>query len=207
MAPVLNSNVRPIVICGPSGAGKSTLLKKLFAEYPAQFGFSVSHTTRTPRPGEENGVHYHFVARDNMLAEVAEGKFIENAEFSGNLYGTSFKAVQDVLSSGKNVILDIDSQGVYLLKKAAGSAGLATALYIFLMPPSVEELERRLRGRGTETEESIQKRLDAAKREMEWGVKAGSVDTIIINDDVETAYEALRKAIFGAGASTAKQSQ
>ncbi|KAJ1551018.1 hypothetical protein HK096_003649 [Nowakowskiella sp. JEL0078] len=205
MAPTVNSVVRPIVICGPSGSGKSTLLKRLFAEFPENFGFSVSHTTRKPRTGEENGVHYHFVTREEILEQISLNQFIEHAEFSGNIYGTSFNAISAVIANNKNVILDIDSQGVDLLKKAVSPANSAEAklslpvkpLYIFLAPPSLDELEKRLRGRGTESEESLQLRLDTAKKEMTWGVEtAGNVDVIIVNDDLEVSYQKLKDAIF-----------
>ncbi|KAJ3293463.1 hypothetical protein HK104_004434 [Borealophlyctis nickersoniae] len=186
-------------MCGPSGTGKSTLLKKLFQEYPDTFGFSVSHTTRKPRAGEMDGREYHFVEKEKMKAEVAEGKFIESAEFAGNMYGTSYKAVEDVLSSGRHVILDIDMQGVLQLQNqlASGQAKLSgKPLFIFVAPPSVAELEKRLRGRGTETDESAAKRLEAAKKELEWGTKEGAVDAVIVNDDLDKAYGDLKKTIF-----------
>ncbi|KAL3900972.1 MAG: hypothetical protein SGCHY_000956 [Lobulomycetales sp.] len=197
--------VRPIVLFGPSGSGKSTLLKKLLASlHGPSFGFSVSHTTRSPRTGEVDGKDYHFSAREAMAKDIADGKFIEvsltsppfipqNAEFSGNMYGTSFKAVQDVLDAGKNVILDIDVQGVKQLK--AGPEKLASPLYIFICPPNLQELERRLRSRGTETEDSLSKRLAAAKGEWEWGNTPGNADAIVVNDDLETAYVDLIKAL------------
>ncbi|KAL2911800.1 hypothetical protein HK105_208733 [Polyrhizophydium stewartii] len=191
---------RPIVLCGPSGTGKSTLLKRLFAEHPEKFGFSVSHTSRKPRAGETDGVEYHFLEREKLKQLIAEGKFVESAEFSGNIYGTSFKAVQDVLEQGKNVILDIDMQGVIQLQQRVQSASSPFSnppLYIFIAPPSMAVLEKRLKGRGTETEESASKRLEAAKREMDWGLKPGSVDVVIVNDSLETAYESLRKATLG----------
>ncbi|KAJ2769375.1 guanylate kinase, partial [Coemansia nantahalensis] len=106
------SGRRPVVVFGPSGTGKSTLLKRLFAEHPAEFGFSVSNTTRNPRAGEVNGKDYHFVSREQFLEAVARSEFIEHAEFSGNMYGTTVRAVKDVAEAGKTCILDIDVQGV-----------------------------------------------------------------------------------------------
>lgn len=106
---------RPIVISGPSGAGKSTFLKRLFAEYPDKFGFSVSNTTRNPRAGEVNGVDYNFLTREEFLAGVARGDFIEHAEFSGNLYGTTVQGVKSVGDKGRICILDIDMQVLYVL--------------------------------------------------------------------------------------------
>ncbi|SAL99449.1 hypothetical protein [Absidia glauca] len=179
------------VISGPSGSGKSTLLKRLFNDYPGIFGFSISHTTRGPRPKEENGVDYHFVTKEAMEAEVADGKFIESATFSGNMYGTSIKAVKDVVDVGKVCILDIDMQGV----KAVKNTDLEPK-YIFVQPPSVEILEQRLRGRGTEKEEAVLARLEASKAEMAYAQEPSAYDHIIINDDLEAAYKELLSAIF-----------
>ncbi|RKP09919.1 guanylate kinase/L-type calcium channel beta subunit [Thamnocephalis sphaerospora] len=183
---------RPIVISGPSGAGKSTLLKRLFAEFPDRFGFSVSHTTRKPRPGEEDGVHYNFVDREQMVKEVADGKFIESAEFSGNMYGTSIAAVDAVTASGRQCILDIDLQGVLSVKRTP-----LNARFVFLSPPSVEELERRLRARGTETEESLAKRLETARREIEYAKEHPDThDATVVNDELDKAYVDLRTFVL-----------
>ncbi|KAJ3068053.1 hypothetical protein HK102_007272 [Quaeritorhiza haematococci] len=194
---------RPIVLSGPSGTGKSSLLKRLFHDFPEKFGFSVSHTTRKPRAGEEDGKDYFFVTREKMLEDIAAGKFIEHAEFSGNIYGTSFAAVQQVLDAGKNVILDIDMQGVKQLQSLLNNPSSTSSppsftvrpLFVFVSPPNLQELERRLRGRGTENEEAIQKRLATAKTEMEWGTKEGSVDNVIVNETLAKAYEELVKVI------------
>ncbi|KAJ3015115.1 guanylate kinase [Thoreauomyces humboldtii] len=190
---------RPIVLCGPSGSGKSTLLKRLFAEYPENFGFSVSHTTRSPRPGETDGKDYHFVSRDKMLAEISANHFLEHAEFASNMYGTSFQSVDDVLAANKHVILDIDMQGVLQLQTALKSGHVkmkGRPLFLFIAPPNVEVLEKRLTGRGTEDAASLKKRLDAAKKELEWGLGKGNVDAVVVNDDVEKAYGELKAAIF-----------
>ena len=181
----------PLVLCGPSGSGKSTVMKKLMAEYGEYFGFSVSHTTRNPRPGEEDGKDYHFVDKEKMQQLIDAGEFIENATFSGNNYGTSKASVEDVLNSGKICILDIDVQGV----KAVKNTDL-TPMFVFIKPPSLETLEERLRARGTETEESLSKRLGAAAAEMEYGETEGNFDTIIVNDDLETAYINLRDFVM-----------
>ena len=109
---------RPLVLCGPSGSGKSTLMSRLTSEYSEQFGFSVSHTSRGPRAGERDGTDYHFVSRVRMEELAAEGAFLERAEFSGNMYGTSRAAVETVLQAGKICILDIDTQGVRTVKVA-----------------------------------------------------------------------------------------
>merc|ERR1711874_368237 len=181
----------PLVLCGPSGSGKSTVMKKLMSAYGEFFGFSVSHTTRNPRPGEEDGKDYHYVSKEKMQELIDNKEFIENATFSGNMYGTSKKAVQDVLDSGKICILDIDVQGVKLVKKTD-----LKPRFVFIKPPSMDVLEKRLKDRGTETEESLAKRLGAAAAEMEYGEEKGNFDTIIVNDDLETAYENLRDFIM-----------
>lgn len=178
---------RPVVISGPSGSGKSTFLKRIMKEYPRAFGFSVSHTTRQPRPGEQDAVDYHFVSRPDMEKAIANNEFIETAEYSKNLYGTSIAAVEDVTKLGKICILDIDSEGVKSIKKTT-----LNPLYIFIEPPSLAALEARLKGRGTETEESLQRRLEIAKREMEYSRLDGAYDYKIVNDDVDIAYDQFR---------------
>lgn len=181
---------RPLILCGPSGSGKSTLLGKLMKEFPNRFGFCVSHTTRKPRPGESNGEHYHFTSREEMLNAIKNGEFIESAEFSGNIYGTSKKAVECVLSDGKICILDIDVQGVKQVRKTD-----LNPWYVFLKPPSLEELENRLRARKTETDASLKLRLDVASKEIEYGVQPGNFDLVVINDDLEHAYAQLREFV------------
>ncbi|KAJ9080047.1 guanylate kinase [Entomophthora muscae] len=187
----LLSKPRPIVISGPSGTGKSTLLKRLLEEFPDKFGFSVSHTTRQPRQNEVDGISYHFTTREKMMAEIDQGKFIEWAEFSKNLYGTSIDAVKKVVDSSKICLLDIDMQGVKSVKKSD-----LNARFLFISPPSVTELENRLRLRNTETDESLQHRLDAAKAEMEYANIPGSHDCIIVNDDLDKAYSEFKSFIL-----------
>lgn len=181
---------RPLVLCGPSGSGKSTLLKRLLKEFPDKFGFSVSHTTRGPRPGEKNGVHYHFTNKNEMQAALERGEFIETACFSGNIYGTSKQAVDDVRRTGKICVLDIEIEGVQQVKQTD-----LNPLLVFVMPPSIEELERRLRGRNTEDEDALKKRLQTAKREIEFGQKQGNFHIIILNDNLDKAYSELREFI------------
>ena len=181
---------RPIVLSGPSGTGKSTLLKKLFAEYPNSFGFSVSSTTRSPRAGEVNGKDYNFVTVDEFKKMIDEKKFVEWAQFSGNYYGTTIKSVKQVAETGKTCILDIDMQGVKAVKLTD-----LNGRFLFISPPSVESLRKRLTGRGTETEESLNKRLAAATAEMEYA-ESGAHDKIIVNDDLEKAYAELKEFIF-----------
>merc|ERR1712001_295789 len=176
---------RPLVLCGPSGVGKSTIVERLKKRFPDAFALSVSHTTRQPREGEEHGVNYFFTDRENMTKAIENGDFIETAEFSGNMYGTSKSAVETVSASGKICILDIDMQGVKQIKKTN-----LNPLYVFIHPPSVDDLEKRLRGRGTETEESLQRRLAAAKAEMEYGTLE-NFNKVVINDDIDKVEEEL----------------
>ncbi|KAM4605631.1 guanylate kinase isoform 1-T1 [Polymixia lowei] len=182
---------RPVVLSGPSGAGKSTLLKKLMKEYDGVFGFSVSHTTRNPRPGEENGKDYHYVTRDVMQAGIDKGDFIENAEFSGNMYGTSKAAVQDVQAKNLICILDIDMQGVKNIKRTD-----LNPIYVSIQPPTMNILEKRLRDRKTESEESLQKRLLAAQVDMEISKEPGLFDVVIVNDSLDDAYGKLKDALL-----------
>lgn len=178
---------RPIVISGPSGSGKSTLLKKLFAEFPDKFGFSVSSTTRSPRQGEVNGKDYNFVTVEEFKSMIDQKAFIEWAQFSGNYYGTTIASVNQVSKTGKTCILDIDMQGV----KAVKATDL-NARFLFVSPPSIETLRERLSNRGTETAESLEKRLSAATAELDYA-KTGAHDRIIVNDDLEKAYIELRQ--------------
>lgn len=176
-----------VVIAGPSGVGKGTLIEKLRAEFPKLFGFSVSHTSRAPRPGEEDGVHYHFTSADQILSDVAAGKFIEHAEVHGRHYGTSVAAVESVREGGRICIFDIDVQGCRAARKKE-----LVAKYLFVAPPSMEELERRLRGRGTEEEEMVLTRLGNAKSEMDAMEEVGLFDKVVVNDQLGRAYEEIK---------------
>lgn len=181
---------RPLVLFGPSGCGKSTLKNRLLKDYPDKFGFSVSHTTRTPRPGETDGKEYYFTSRDAMQQSIDRGEFIESAVYNQNLYGTSKRAVQDVLDAGKVCLLDIDMQGVISLRNTD-----MDCYYIFVKTPSLKELERRLRARGTETEGSISRRLDIAMQELAYAEQPGNFHSVIINDDLEEAYTDFKNKI------------
>lgn len=176
-----------MVIAGPSGVGKGTLIEKLRSEFPKLFGFSVSHTSRAPRPGEQDGVHYHFTTAEQILSDVASGKFIEHAEVHGRHYGTSVAAVESVRKQGRICILDIDVQGCRAARKKE-----LVAKYLFIAPPSMEELEKRLRGRGTEEEEMVLMRLGNAKREMEAMEEVGLFDKVVVNDELNRAYEEIK---------------
>ncbi|EGC48759.1 guanylate kinase [Histoplasma capsulatum var. duboisii H88] len=185
---------RPVVISGPSGAGKSTLIKRLFADYPDTFALSVSHTTRPPRAGEQHGREYYFTTRDGFQSLVDEGGFIEWAQFSGNYYGTSTKAVRDVAEKKRICILDIEMEGVKQVKRTS-----LNARFIFIAPPSLEVLEQRLRGRGSETEESLRSRLAQAKNELEYAKQPGAHDMVLVNDELEVTYKALREWVVDEG--------
>lgn len=198
MAPIDVSSARPIVFSGPSGTGKSTLLKKLFAAHPELFGFSVSHTTRKPRNGEEDGVHYHFTTVEEFQTMIADNKFEEHAKFGGNHYGSSRAAVQAVAdgqgksidgspADGKRIcVFDIEMEGVKQLKKSKLNPRIC-----FIQPPDVKTLEERLRGRGTDSEDSIQTRLAQAKNEIEYCKSEGKDDKVVVNDDLDQAFKDL----------------
>ncbi|KAH9935880.1 guanylate kinase [Epithele typhae] len=183
--------LRPLVISGPSGVGKSTLLKRLFADYPEKFGFSVSHTTRSPRTGEVDGKDYHFVTHDKFKDLLTQGAFIEHAQFSGNFYGTSFMTVREIQESGRRCLLDIEAQGVRQIK-----ATDLNPVYLFVSPPTLSELRQRLQGRGTETEAAVAKRLATALKEIEYA-KEGAHDLVIVNDDLDRAYEKFKSVGLG----------
>ena len=160
----LSRLLAPVVICGPSGVGKGTIIAELMRRFPGRLAFCVSHTTRGPRPGEADGEHYHFVDQGMMRRAVAKGAFLEHAEVHGNLYGTSLAAVAAVSAAGRVAVLDIDVQGA---EQVRASVLGASCLFVFISPPSHAELERRLRGRGTETEDKVLKRLANAVKELE----------------------------------------
>ena len=178
-----------LVVCAPSGTGKSTLISMLREEYP-DFGFSVSYTTREPRGTERDGVEYNFVTRDQFVAMRSRGAFCEWAEVHGNFYGTATRPVEEMLDSGRDVLFDIDVQGAKQLKKT-----FYKGTYVFLLPPSREELVRRLEGRGTDSPESIAKRLANASGEL---AQAEWFDYWVVNDDLDEAYRELR-AVYMAG--------
>lgn len=178
-----------IVLSGFSGAGKGTLVQKLLETYD-NYALSVSMTTRAPRAGEENGVHYFFTDRERFEEEIAQNGLIEYAQYCGNYYGTPRAYVEEQLSRGKNVILEIEIQGALKIKEL-----FPESLLLFVTPPTAAELERRLRGRKTETDEVIARRLARASEESE-GMEA--YDYIVVNDNLETCVEELHQIVKAA---------
>lgn len=184
---------QPIIICGPSGSGKSTLLKRLLAENKDKLAFTISHTTRKPRRGEQNGKEYHFVTREEMENMISNNEFIEHTEFSGNYYGTSKRAVEEALKTGKLLILEVDIEGV----KALTNLDELKPISIFIKPPSKELLIQRLSSRGTESVENLKRRLDRADEEMKFAESgAAQFDLILVNDDLEDTYGKLKKFLM-----------
>ena len=166
------------VVAAPSGAGKTTLVR-LLLERQADIQLSISNTTRSPRPGEQNGREYHFTTVDDFRGMISRGEFLEWAEVHGNFYGTSRKWIADRLAEGHDVLLEIDWQGAQQVRKL-----FPEAIGIFILPPSMAELERRLTGRGTDAAEVIARRLAAAQAEMR---HVGEFDYVIINNQLEEA--------------------
>jgi guanylate kinase len=176
------------IVSAPSGSGKSTLVKRVMKEVDG-VRFSISHTTRTPRPGEQNGVDYFFVNRDEFERMIREQRFVEHAVVYGNYYGTSWQEIEAARSSGDDVILDIDVQGAAQVKQRFGKE----APSIFVLPPSFQILEQRLRGRSSDGDEVIRQRLDRAHREIQ---EYARYDYVIINDEINSATDALRSIIL-----------
>jgi guanylate kinase len=176
-----------VVLTGPSGVGKGTLLTQILQRHPELY-YSVSATTRSPRPGEENGKNYYFISRSEFEKLVAQGEFLEWAEFAGNCYGTPRTAVLDHIQSGKLVILEIELEGARQIKTS-----YPEALSIFILPPSFSELEQRIRGRGQDSEEAISRRLSRAQEEIN---AADEFDIQIVNDDFETALTQIENILF-----------
>jgi len=186
---------RLFVIAAPSGAGKTSLVRALMEGEPG-LRFSISYTTRSQRPTERNGRDYFFVGRDEFERMVAAGEFLEHARVFDNYYGTARRPVEDALAGGQDLILEIDWQGAAQIRNA-----LPECVSIFILPPSRQELERRLRGRGTDTEEVIQRRLrDAASDMTHWR----EFDHVVVNDDLATAVTQLQAIVAGQGEATRK---
>ena len=168
----------PFVVSAPSGTGKTTVCRALVARDPG-LEFSVSHTTRPQRPGEQEGVHYQFVSAAEFRRVAGAGAVVEYAEYAGNLSGTSFAAREAPLARGRDLLLEVDVQGALQLRERRRDARL-----LFLLPPSFDELERRLRSRGTDAPEAVERRLALVRRELE---ALASFDYAVVNDDVVEA--------------------
>ena len=177
-----------IVISGPSGVGKGTVLKEVVKDPELNIGYSISMTTREKRPGEENGVNYYFVTRDEFHKAVEDGELLEWTEFVGNCYGTPIKEVERLKNEGKNVLLEIEQDGCSQVRKK-----VPDTLSIFIIPPSMEELERRIRSRKTEPEEIVQQRLAKAAKEMN---NLKDYKYVVCNEDVKLAADIIRVIIL-----------
>jgi guanylate kinase len=178
------------IVSAPSGAGKTTLCKELAGVMPS-LSHSVSHTTRAARPGEKEGEHYYFVSEDEFLRIRESGGFVEWAQVHGNLYGTSKMELERLFSQGKDVILDIDTQGAQKIRDAG-----VEGIFIFILPPSMEELERRLRGRNSDDEEVIRTRLKRAVEEIK---EYDRYDYVIKNENFAAALDILKSVIVAEG--------
>lgn len=191
------ANGNLFIISAPSGTGKTTILNRILSDLQG-VGFSVSHTTREPRPGEVDGKDYFFVNRAVFQTMLEQDDFLEHAEVHGNLYGTSKAVIDNLLQEGKDVILDIDVQGARQIRQK----GVMQAVFIFIAPPSLADLEKRLTSRGTDSEPVITTRLQNARREL---ADMDMYDYIIVNDEIENGVEVLRSIII-AERSKAKRS-
>jgi guanylate kinase len=188
-----------IVVSAPSGAGKSTLCDRLVAEFP-KIVYSISCTTREPRGEEQDGEHYYFLSKKEFKERIKNGEFLEYAKVHGNFYGTLEDTVLYAMEGGNHVLLDIDVQGATQIRESLVRLDPRHPIRrgfvdIFISPPSMEELEKRLRGRGTDSGAAIAKRLRNAKEEMEHAVHYAYQ---VVNDDLETAYEELKMVIRAA---------
>lgn len=186
---------RLIVLSGPSGVGKDTVLSAIFAK-TKDLHYSVSFTTRDPRPGEIDGVSYSFVTRERFCQLIDEGEFLEWAEVHGNLYGTSIRRVRDSIAGGDDVVLKIDVQGAARVRRRVQGA-----MTIFLLPPSEEELDRRLKTRSTEEGATLERRMEDAKGEL---AEASDYDYRVVNDDVEQAADEILQIVRTARAAPAR---
>lgn len=180
-----------IVVAAPSGCGKSTIINAILGDCDLNLGFAVSATTRPPRKGEQDGVNYYFMTEEDFRDAIAEGEFLEYEEvYPGRFYGTLRREVDRITGEGHNIILDLDVNGALHVKDVYG----AGALTIFIQPPSLDELRRRLEFRGTETPEVIDVRIDRAAYELG---RAPEFDRIVVNDRLDTAIEQTRNLIDG----------
>lgn len=177
-----------IILVAPSGGGKSTMTNRLLEDFD-RIKFSVSATTRPPREGEKEGVHYHYLSRDEFQNRIDRNEFLEWEEFyNGTMYGTLRSVVEKDLNKGYFVLLDIDVLGAKNVKQMYGDETLA----VFISPPSLDVLKERLKARGTESEETLKTRLERAEKEMSY---ISDFDTVVVNDDLETAYSEIKQIV------------
>ncbi len=183
----MSGKKRLIVLSSPSGGGKSTLAKVIMEVLP-NARFSISATTRSPRPGETDGVHYYFLSKDEFLRKAHAGEMAEYEEIFDNCYGTLRAATDEAINNGEILLFDVDVKGAFSLRRAFPDS----TFLIFITPPSLEVLEQRLRARSTETEEQLQKRLARAEMEM---AQSKEFDYILVNDDLDTAKKEMAELI------------
>ncbi len=176
-----------IVVSGPSGVGKGTVLKRFIDDADLNLAYSVSMTTRSMRPGEVDGVNYHFVTKERFKEAIDNGELLEYTEFIDNYYGTPLAGVEELRNEGKNVLLEIEVNGCRQIKEKCPDA-----LTIFIVPPSIKELENRIRGRKTEPEEIVQQRLAKAAKELEM---TDEYRYVVCNDDIDLAADIIRVII------------
>ena len=175
-----------VVVAAPSGTGKTTVCRRV-VEQDERIEFSISHTTRPRRPGERDGRDYHFVDRPGFERLVGEGAFLESAEYNGNRYGTSWKAIEEPLEAGRDVLLEIEVQGARQVRERVGDAR-----FVFLLPPSFEVLRQRLQGRGTDAPDVIEARISLARRELEEGPR---FDYALVNDELDDCVASLHRVL------------
>jgi guanylate kinase len=185
----LNKKGRLVVVTGPSGVGKTSLIKKLLEEYKERIEFSVSYTSRPKRSTEDDGVDYFFISKESFEADIKKDMFLEYAVVHDNYYGTGKSFVENIIESGRDCLLDVDVQGgIALMKKDLG------AMFIFIAPPTIDDLRKRLIARSTDAPEIIEKRVKNAEKELAYKDK---YDYIVVNNDFDRAYEELTGVIFG----------
>jgi guanylate kinase len=185
--------VKPVVVvlAAPSGSGKTTIARALIARWPEKYGFSVSATTRPPRPGERNGEAYYFLSRPEFEEKRRQGEFLEWAEYAGELYGTLTREVERLLGAGRHVLLDIEVQGARQVRRHYPRPA---AVAVFILPPSGTELLRRLEGRRTEAVHERATRLETAVSELQ---QAETFDHVVVNDDLDTTVAAVDRIVAG----------